>query len=340
MKPIYTFGTFAVLVAILIIVPANGALTLSGTEKYVETVQRNQDNTFSFLLSSEKNDPATDYEIVVRGLGNTREGNYIGIDPTQDTNIYSARPYINIDNYSIHLEPGQSVKVTASIHPTWNAGSGLYALINIHPKVIGMGNELNIPVMVTIKDAYKTEVGAVEDVTLVANNSTVTVTTKFKNTGDHHYFGIKNKIVLLGNSGELGQIISQPINNAIIPYQTVEFTQTFYTDVVPGDYSIKSYVLSSEGKEFGFNISNQEFFGTQIGNVTGYAVPGVTIKPAVQSHPITPRPTDVQGNPIESIDLTQYTVPAIIGISLLVIIIGIAIAISNRKTKKKLTYKK
>jgi hypothetical protein len=245
------------LLALLAAAPSMAALNLAGT-KFMEDVAPGQTVSFPMILSTASSDSPADLEISVLGFGNGPDGRYQGLDPAQDTTPYSARSYITLDKYAVQIAPGGKETVTATIAVPANAGSGgRYALINIHTKPLGGGavalvTAINVPIMITLKGAPVTETGTIESVNVgeIIQGKPLTVTTAFTNSGNHHYYGIKNEVTVSDSSGRvLAQGVTSPLATAVVPGGKPNFVNVLNTNLDPGTYTVVSRVINNAGTE-------------------------------------------------------------------------------------------
>ena len=252
---------YAVLVAVFLVMflpiaPAMAAMTLSGV-KYMADVTPGATVTFPMTLSSADADAAEDYEVTVIGFGNSPNGNYLGIDPAQDTGPYTARPFITLDKTAVHIPPGGKEVITATMQVPSGGAGGLYALINIRPKPVaatGAGSSfttaMNVPIMITLKGTQLTETGTIESVSIsdAMQGKSLEVTTVFTSSGNHHYYGAKNEIAVTDSTGkEVVRTATAPSVTAIVPGGKVNFRQQITAALSPGTYTVDSNVFDSKG---------------------------------------------------------------------------------------------
>jgi hypothetical protein len=231
------------------------ALNVLGS-KFMENVAPGQTVAFPMTLSIASTDSPADLELSVLGFGNGPDGRYLGVEPAQDTSPYTARPLITLDKPTVHIPSGGKETVTATITVPSSAGSGgRYALINIHTKPVGGGavalvTAINVPVMITLKGTKITETGSIDSVRVgdIIQGRPLLVTTTFTNSGNHHYYGIKNDITVSDASGKtLAQAATVPLISAVVPGGKIDFVNTVNADLTPGTYTVVSRVTGSGG---------------------------------------------------------------------------------------------
>jgi len=251
----FRFLIITLLLTLLAISPAMAALNLVGS-KFMEDVAPGQTVTFPMTLSVASSDSPADLELSVLGFGNGPDGRYLGIDPAQDTNTYSARPLITLDKTTVHIAPGGQETVTATIKVPSTAGTGgRYALINIHTKPLGGGavalvTAINVPVMITLKGTQIAETGTIDSVTVgeIVQGKPLSITTAFVNSGNHHYYGVKNDVTVTDASGStVAQAATVPLITAIVPGSKVNFVTTINANLNPGTYTVVSRMTNSAG---------------------------------------------------------------------------------------------
>jgi hypothetical protein len=313
----------ALFISLIAIAPVMGAMTLSGV-KYMADVTPGTTVTFPMMLSTAPSDAAADYEITVLGFGNAPNGNYLGIDPIQDTGPYTARPFITLDKTTVHITPGGKEVVTATINVPASGNGGRYALINIHPKQVtsaGTGpsitTAINVPVMITLIGTQITETGTIESIS--ADNAVTgqpfTITTVFTNTGNHHYYNTRNEIVVTDSSKkEVARASTDPSITAIVPGGKVNFTQQITTSMSPDTYTVTSQVFSVNGtvlatKTASFTVSTPS--AVQTPTTSNTKAPG-TIAPSGVT--VTPESKTTTKSPL-SIPIIVLALTVIVSIS-------------------------
>ncbi|MEN6610152.1 MAG: hypothetical protein ABFC24_04865 [Methanoregulaceae archaeon] len=202
------------------------------------------------------NEPPTDIAVEVMGFGQSTDMNYFTLDPTKDLSPYSAKTLISLDKNSLHLEPGQSGEISATIQLPQNVGAGgRYAIIYVHA-LPGKGQvittAINVPVLITIAGTTPTESGSIQKVDTgdIIIGQPIVVTTSFKNTGNYHYYHTVNTVTLTDSGGKIISTDSTtPSIFAVIPDSTVNYSvKPSVTDLPIGTYTINSKVLLENGK--------------------------------------------------------------------------------------------
>lgn len=114
--------SIAVVFAHLCILPAS-AMSLSST-KYTGTIAAGETVTYPITIGLGSNENPANFTLEVMGFGQSIDKGYTTLDTGSDTNPYSARPYISLDKTLIHLNPGTSQQVAATISLPKNVGEG------------------------------------------------------------------------------------------------------------------------------------------------------------------------------------------------------------------------
>lgn len=268
--------TIYFILILCLIAPVMGATTLNGV-KLMGNYTTNETIIFPMKLSTSSSDPNITYQITVLGFGNNAAGSYIGIKPDQDISPYSARPYITLDKSEVTITPGKSEIVTATIKTPTSALGGLYALINIHPKITNSNGTtvvtaMNVPVMITITNNTLIRTGEITKIVIDPPN---TVSTTFTNTGNIHYYNVRN---IIGINNEY--LSTNPLITAIIPGETVIFSQHMNKSLNTGTYIITSYIIAED--EFVIAVNKTTFDFTKLPVTT---IP-VTSLPTVKKSPV------------------------------------------------------
>jgi hypothetical protein len=239
---------------LLCIVPVS-AITVTGL-KYVGSIPAGGTDTFGMTIGIGPNENPVDMVVEVMGFGQGMNSIFMPIGPANDTSPYTARTFISLDHPTFHLEPGTSQPVKATISLPNNVGSGgRYALIYIH-QLSAQGqavvtSAVIVPVAITISGTTPTITGSITgvDVGSMIVGQPIVVTTTFKNTGNYYGRQFVNEVTLTdGNRNILANVSTQPLQNAIIPGNTVQYTVTPNVKDLPvGSYTVDSKVISGSG---------------------------------------------------------------------------------------------
>jgi hypothetical protein len=244
-----------VVVCLLLVFPVTvSAIGVSGA-KYMGSIAPGGTDTQMITVSVGTDEKASDIVIDIQGFGQKADQTYFILPLEEDISPYSARSFITVDNSTIHLEPGETKKVTATITLPKNVGSGgRYAIIYVHA-LPGKGQftttAINVPVLITVTGTTPTETGSITGLSVgtVMPGQPVTVTTSLKNTGDYHYYHTVNSVIITDAAGNtVGNFTTQPSVYAIIPGNTISYTATPNLQNIPvGTYTVNSKVLLESG---------------------------------------------------------------------------------------------
>ncbi len=243
-----------VIVLILSAVPVS-AISVSGA-KYLGNISAGGSDVHTMTVGIGPKDDPTDVQVDVLGFGQGMDKGYITLEPANDLSPYSARNFISLDKNTIHLEPGTAQNINANITLPGNVGAGgRYAIIYIHA-IPGKGKSFTtaviVPVLITISGTTLVETGSITnlDVGDVIVGQPITITTTFKNTGNHHYYNTVNHVAVLDANGNvLADNSTIPSLYAIIPGSIVGFTiQPDLKNLPLGTYTVDSKVLLESGQ--------------------------------------------------------------------------------------------
>ena len=237
-------------------VAAATGITVSGAILVTE-VTPGEILTHKITVTLGMNESPVDLIIQTGGIGQAINGTYILLDESNDNSLFSAREYISLDKYSLHLTPGISQDVIATVRvPDDIKAGGRYALINMQTLPTGSGNigivsAVNIPVYLTVKN---TELIYSGDITSIAageinSGSPIDISTTFRNTGNHH-FKISSEVTIRGPDGELLEtIFSSPTPTSLIPAMSREIRVTFIPakELLTGKYSVHVKIIAEDG---------------------------------------------------------------------------------------------
>lgn len=202
------------------------------------------------------------YAIDVMGFGQSlADGAYTALEASADPSPYSARPFITIDKPTVTLKPGERADVTATISiPSGTRDGGRYAIILVHPATSASGapasfaTAVAIPVLLTLKTgtiSEKGEITALEPIAAEVGRSFPVVTT-FRNTGNYHYYGVVNNVSITDTQGKVvASAISKPFEKAVIPGQTVRFSNAIESGLAQGNYQVTSRMETQDGELLG-----------------------------------------------------------------------------------------
>jgi hypothetical protein len=135
---------------------ASTGITVSGAVLVAEVIP-GETLTHKITITLGTSEIPTDATLQVSRIGQAADGTYILQGNTDDSNRFSAREYISLDNDIIHLVPGVPQDLIATIRIPQDVGEGgRYALINIQTQPTGNRNigfisAINIPVYLTVK---------------------------------------------------------------------------------------------------------------------------------------------------------------------------------------------
>jgi hypothetical protein len=152
--------------------------------------------THTMSVTTASDAPPLDVLVEAKGYGQALDGTILELESAEDTSRYSARSYITgIDKPSFRLEPGETQQVTATISVPVDLGDGTkYAILHVHTEPHGEGNvgvivAADVPVVLTPRGTQQSLTGAITGLTVqnVEPGKPLTISTIFKNTGNHHY---------------------------------------------------------------------------------------------------------------------------------------------------------
>jgi len=246
---------FLILIVIgLLCISSVSALSVTGS-KFMATMPPGSETTHTITLNIEGATEPLDLQADVMGFTNGPDGAYLGVSAEEDTSPYSARTYVTLDRNQVHLLPGTSEKITATISVPKNAGSGgRYAMIYIHSgvqgaKSVGFISAVAVPVMITIGGSDLVKTGTLTGISVgdIATGQPFVVTTGFQNTGNHHYYGVTDTVVISDATGVIATESIGPTAWAVIPGSTVNFKVPIRTPLPVGTYTVQSTVTKEDG---------------------------------------------------------------------------------------------
>jgi len=208
---------------------------------------------------------ALDIQVEARGLGQELDGSYIPLTSEEDHSPYSALTYIAlIDKSSLHLEPGASEVVKATINAPSDAAPGTrYACIYIYSAATGEGPvgvsvAAIVPVVVTVPGATQVKTGEITGLTVseLKSGQPIEISTTFKNMGTYHYKAM-NQVIIKDGAGEVFSDSATALTaSSIIPtFSRLSTASCIPADpdkgLPPGEYSVVSKVTLDDGTLLG-----------------------------------------------------------------------------------------
>ena len=243
------FALPAVVLVLLFCMAPVTALGVLGA-KYTGSISPGGTDTHVLTIDLGSDESATDLQVSVEGFGQTADGHYTPLDPAEDVSPYSARSFITLDNSTLHLQPGTTQSIRATITLPQNVGAGgRYAIIYVRtlPGAASLTTAVAVPVFITVAGTTPTETGSIVNVDpgTVTIGQPISITTSFKNTGNYHYYGASNEVTITDANGSIvGNVTTTPMVTAIIPGNTINFVgQPSVTNLQTGTYTVDSKVL-------------------------------------------------------------------------------------------------
>ena len=231
------------------------ALGVQGA-KYTGTIAPGGTAAHTMTVSIGAGEKATDLQVAVMGFGQAMDKSYSALDPANDKSPYTARPFITLSNTTLHLEPGTSQVVTATISLPQNVGpGGRYALISIR-SIARQGESVteavNVPVFITVSGTAPVETGSIVKIemgTLTIGQSIIIKTT-FSNTGNYHYYNTVDLVSIVDSGGNsIANTTTAPSAFAIIPGNKVQFIAKPATgSLAEGTYTVSSVISLEDGR--------------------------------------------------------------------------------------------
>jgi hypothetical protein len=255
-----TLITVLPMVIFAIPVSANPGLTVSNA-LILTDVTPGQTLTHTMTVAIAGGDPAIDMSVQVTGVGQSLQGDYELLDAARDTGQFSARTFVSVDNSSLHLEPGSSQSVTATVQVPQDVGSGgRYAIINIATKPapgtgVGIITAANVPVFLTIKGSQVIETGKITGLSTatITAGQPISILTNFQNTGNHH-FKVQGQVIVKNDRGQALATITMPVTaSSILPGMTRQLLAIFTPSgpLLAGTYTIDARVALPDNTPLG-----------------------------------------------------------------------------------------
>jgi methionine-rich copper-binding protein CopC len=251
---LYIVMAGVLILCVMCAAPVSG-IRVTGS-KYMNSLSPGDTTIHKMTISTGPNDPPMDMQVEVWGFGQSLQNSYSSLPPAEDTSPYSARSLITLTSPSLHLNPGESKEITATIAIPASVGDGgRYALITIHNAPVGNGSTaivtaISVPVLITIAKSKISPAGSIVKVSTadIIPGQPIRITTALKNTGNIHYYKTKNSVSILDSTGkEVATAATEPSSYANIPTFTVNYEVNVDTPLPPGAYTATSKVSLEDG---------------------------------------------------------------------------------------------
>lgn len=250
--------TLTLLIAGAILAAPALALKVEGARIALD-VEPGKTYTSPIGISISSEESGGTYAVDVMGFGqSTADGTYSALEAAKDASQYSARPFITIDKPTVSLKPGERAAITATINiPSEARDGGRYAIIMVHPASSTAGapaafaTAVAIPVLLTVKGGTVTETGEISalEPAFTEPGKPFQVITTFRNTGNHHYYGVVSNVTITDAQGKVvAKVSSKPFEKALVPGQPVKFTSTIGTGLTQGTYQVTFRIQTQDGE--------------------------------------------------------------------------------------------
>jgi hypothetical protein len=220
----------------LLIGSVSAGITVTGS-KFIDDVIPNIPTVHQMTISTSPSDPETTVIIDIVGFGQASDQSYIQLNKSVD--------FITLDKHQVVIPPNGSALVNATILLPSGTLGGKYAMVYIHTTPVGSGSTgfvsaVLVPMLITSSNGGISESATIKSVSQNGSN----VITTMENTGNHHYYGIVNSVVVVDMKGKQSFINTTASPYAIIPDSVVNFT----VKIPNGAYVVSSSIVDAEGK--------------------------------------------------------------------------------------------
>jgi len=204
-------------------------------------------------------------EVVPQGLGQRPDGGFQILPESEDSSIYTGRPYVKAVPRQFTLNANQSKKVKVTISVPKDAGEGgRYAILEVKGSLrkpgeeenVGVGATIGASVVVTLEGTAQTRTGDITEVKIapVQSGNPISVVTSLRNTGNYHYGASPVRMFA-------GATLKDPRGNNVVTTVTSmtemslvpEYTRAFGIDLTtaeklsPGRYAVDVQVGLEDG---------------------------------------------------------------------------------------------
>ena len=203
-----------------------------------------------------------DIQVDARGLGQTPEGSTLALQADEDTNRFTARPFITaIDQPRFQLQPGgsQVVNATFAIPQDFTSGTR-YADVYIHTAPsggsrVGVILATHVPILLSVGGSRSPEQGSISRVEVppIRSGKPINVSTVFENTGDRH-FRADNVVSLMDMNGQQVAQLTVPLSgSSMLPGFPHMYTAAFsmldnLQGLRAGTYAAESRIVLADGR--------------------------------------------------------------------------------------------
>jgi hypothetical protein len=236
-------------IAVIVCIASVSALSVDGS-KYTGNISPGSSDVHHFSVGTHIGDSPVSVTITASAFGQGRDMSYTMLSYD---NKYSSSSFIKIDKPSFVIEPGNKVSVDATITmPSGAISGGRYAIIYVKatPVINGTSNAssyataVTIPVMVTIDKSQLIESSDILGISVSGN----VVSTRIKNTGNIHFYGLNDDVKIFdkSNGTYVTGLRSKPSVYAFLPDSEAVINTTFDRTINPKKYSVDVTVYKDD----------------------------------------------------------------------------------------------
>ena len=240
------------------------------------TMGAGQTYSSKISIADKSSTESMDLQVATAGLGQGTDGATIALTAAQDTSPYSAITFCSIDKTSLHIEPGATGDVTATVTvPAGKRAGEYYAAIYFYTQSssqdkVGFNLAIIVPVIVTIPNFTKNVATQITGPSVPATTSsqTIVVTTMLQNSGNCRISSAADTVTLYNASNtQLAQSVIQLSAPSILPTFSRQFVANFAAQPA-GSYTVKSQIRLGDGTLL---TEHSATFTIQASNGTGAA---------------------------------------------------------------------
>jgi hypothetical protein len=247
---------FAAFLALSTIVSTSSAFSVDGAI-FSEEVSPGQEIVHEMIVSAGEDELLPNMTAKIVGFAMTEDGANIELPPGDDSERFSARPFLSVEPTSFDLEPGErwTLNLTGIVPEDVGEG-GRYALVTIKtaPKEsenasVMIITAIQVPILLTIKDSDLEMTGEISGLVASMADGNVSVDLLLENTGNVHYKPFVGANLLNEDDEVVASVVPAETRRSILPTgsRLVSMTLVPEAELEPGTYTVEATVALDDG---------------------------------------------------------------------------------------------
>ncbi|HII07015.1 MAG TPA: hypothetical protein HA349_06800 [Methanotrichaceae archaeon] len=252
------------LIAITVLSAVMPVSAITATGSFIsDTVYPGESVSYKIGLITSSTEPASNLSATIVWADQSLEGGLKAAEEDSEDSPYSAADFLSLSTDTLRTVPGEEVKLLVEgTIPDDDGPAGRYAAVTIageSAKIgetsggskVGVSVGFLVPVYLTISGKELIQTGEITDTELseyTGPDEPITVSTTFKNTGNHHYRAVGVSIIKDQDENVVATASTRATARSIIPRYSMLFKMSFESGLVlePGTYTVDMAVAMSD----------------------------------------------------------------------------------------------